>query len=241
MRPAYRWGGRPAPRKSLACLVLVAFLGVAAQSNRGWCADRVPAADGAPPAKVYRYAQRLIQRYDHNGDGKLQADEWRKMHGDPARADANSDGVVSVEELVQWIVAYGSRRRIRVEWPVLAPDQVAEPTEEPPRAKLAPTEEKPAGSDTSPTPAAGPSEPAPTAPRDARFHVSPKRLPDGLPSWFRTRDADGDGQLTLSEFAPQATAAQRAEFSRYDLNHDGVVTPQEYLKATKPAKPAPSR
>ena len=97
---------------------------------------------------------------------------------------------------------------------------------------------------SAPPPTAGVADnPTPTeaAPRETRFHLSPKRLPAGLPDWFRTRDLDGDGQLTLSEFAPHATAAQQQEFVRYDLNGDGVLTPQEYLKATRPAKSAKSR
>jgi hypothetical protein len=58
-----------------------------------------------------------------------------------------------------------------------------------------------------------------------------------LPEWFLERDADGDGQLTLAEFAPQATAAQVAQFRQMDLNQDGVVTAVECVRG-KPADAA---
>lgn len=195
--------------------------------------------DEAPlPSKVQRYARRVIERYDLNGDGQLQAAEWRKMRGQPALADANRDGVITVDELAQWVAAYGAQRKIRVDWPFPAagPEVAAE---KPPGAEA-----------TTPTDAASPDAPLPTGstvdapspaeatPRETKFHLSPKRLPTGLPDWFLARDLDGDGQLTLAEFAPHASAAQQQQFIRYDLNGDGVVTPQEYLKATRPAKPA---
>ena len=71
-----------------------------------------------------------------------------------------------------------------------------------------------------------------------RFFVPPARYPQGVPPWFIARDLDGDGQLTLSEFAPHATQADIEEFSRYDTNHDGVITVEEVLQFGKPAAEA---
>jgi len=88
--------------------------------------------------------------------------------------------------------------------------------------------------------------PAPVVSRRAvagqRFFVPPVRLPQGVPPWFVARDLDGDGQLTLSEFAPHPTQADIEEFNRYDTNHDGVITIDEVLQSGKPAaKAAPSK
>jgi Ca2+-binding EF-hand superfamily protein len=44
------------------------------------------------------------------------------------------------------------------------------------------------------------------------------------------RDLDGDGQLTLSEFAPNATKEDIREFNRLDADHDGVITAKEVLE-----------
>jgi hypothetical protein len=40
----------------------------------------------------------------------------------------------------------------------------------------------------------------------------------------------------MAEFADAWTPAEVAEFSRYDLNNDGMVTPRECLKVEKNAK-----
>jgi hypothetical protein len=131
---------------------------------------------------------------------------------------------------VQVIAAHAAQHKLRLDslLPASEPSSTgsAEPAKEP--AVAAPTDRA--------SPPSASVQPAPPARRDAKFHLSAKRLPPGLPDWFLRRDLDGDGQLILSEFAPQATAAERREFARYDLNSDGVVTPQEYLKATRGTK-----
>jgi hypothetical protein len=66
-----------------------------------------------------------------------------------------------------------------------------------------------------------------------RFLRPNERLPKGLPDWFRTKDANGDGQISMAEFAAEWTPAAEAEFLRYDLNGDGFITPDECLKAEK--------
>lgn len=66
-----------------------------------------------------------------------------------------------------------------------------------------------------------------------RFRTAKERLPDGLPEWFRRLDADGDGQVTMAEYAQEWTPDKLAEFNRYDLNHDGIITAAECLKAEK--------
>ncbi len=72
--------------------------------------------------------------------------------------------------------------------------------------------------------------------------MAPSTLPRGLPDWFMERDTDGDGQLTINEFAPDGSAAQRRLFAEYDQNGDGVITPEEVLrylkKSSENAKPS---
>jgi Ca2+-binding EF-hand superfamily protein len=59
-----------------------------------------------------------------------------------------------------------------------------------------------------------------------------ERLPEGLPDWFRN-DANGDGQISMPEFSHDWTTEQAAKFARYDLNGDGIITPQEVLQVDK--------
>jgi Ca2+-binding EF-hand superfamily protein len=57
-------------------------------------------------------------------------------------------------------------------------------------------------------------------------------LPKGLPDWFMEK-VDGDGQVTMAEFTTAWTPEKLAEFNRYDLNHDGIITAEECLKVEK--------
>jgi hypothetical protein len=123
-----------------------------------------------------------------------------------------------------------------------APPAVEEPSSTPPASTTlaAPPTDGAASTTTTgsqPLTPAPPATPAVsrTAAAGQRFFVPPMRLPQGVPPWFVTRDLDGDGQLTLSEFAPHPTQADIEEFNRYDSNHDGVITIDEVLHFGKPA------
>jgi Ca2+-binding EF-hand superfamily protein len=52
-------------------------------------------------------------------------------------------------------------------------------------------------------------------------------LPEGLPEWFYAKDGNKDGQVEMHEFTTQWDDLQFANFSRYDLNADGVILPAE--------------
>ena len=64
-----------------------------------------------------------------------------------------------------------------------------------------------------------------------RFLSATERLPEGLPEWFAEKDADEDGQVMMYEYSHSWSDATVAEFMKYDLNGDGVITPDECLKA----------
>jgi len=197
-----------------------------------------PLRTEAVPIKVYRYAEALVRQYDRNGDGVLDAQEWQQMHGNPAPADADGDGVITVEEMVQWIVAYGQNRRIRLAVPPigLSGDSGADegsPAKSGGGGKTGGSADAAAADKLDAEPDFAELE---DARRQAKFYVPSKRLPAGLPAWFLARDEDGDGQLSLSEFAPKPTPADLREFEQYDLNGDGLITAKECLRALKSMK-----
>lgn len=66
-----------------------------------------------------------------------------------------------------------------------------------------------------------------------RFLSPTERLPKGLPDWFTSNDKDADGQIMMHEFSSIWTAAKATEFDTYDLNHDGIITPNECLDSAK--------
>jgi len=55
----------------------------------------------AEPAQL-EWAMRQIAKYDKNRDGQLTVDEWSVMLSSPKGADANGDGVITVEEYADY-------------------------------------------------------------------------------------------------------------------------------------------
>ena len=48
-----------------------------------------------------KYAQSLVKQYDRNGDGVLTAEEWKGMSSKYQSADANHDGKITVDEVLE--------------------------------------------------------------------------------------------------------------------------------------------
>jgi hypothetical protein len=168
------------------------------------------------------YAKGLVTQYDKNGNKVLDADEQGQLKEPAASADLNKDGVIIREELVAHLS--GSSR-------------------------MTSTADRKAGSDGKPagnrlragdgvakrvfTGTAGGVQTADAEknPRwSYRFKPALDRLPTGLPSWFKSRDKNGDGQVAMSEYSRSWSSRLVAEFRRYDANGDGIITPKEVAK-----------
>lgn len=74
------------------------------------------------PAPVL--AQGVVKRYDVNGDGQLQKDEFAKIPGDFSKYDSNQDGVLTVEELT---IAIGVAQRLKQMLPTQFPSPTTRP------------------------------------------------------------------------------------------------------------------
>jgi Ca2+-binding EF-hand superfamily protein len=160
--------------------------------------------------KFARYAESLVKRYDKNGNGTLEKEEWASMSGEPRKADTDGDGKITLEELTNQLASYsqaspsssgssGSSRE--------GSDQRRDDSSN--RGSLAMA----------------------SGGRPMRFLTPTERLPSGLPGWFSQSDRDGDGQVMMSEYASSWTDEKIKEFNRYDLNADGAITPSECLAA----------
>lgn len=57
------------------------------------------------------------------------------------------------------------------------------------------------------------------------------KLPLGLPPWFNVLDADGDGQVSLHEW--RVAGKKLADFRKYDLDDDGLITVDEIRRTMK--------
>ena len=184
------------------------------------------------PAKIVRYSQRLIQKYDKNQNGSLEKNEWAKMHGNPHLADANGDSIITVEELIARVFSYGNSRGVRlVTAGIREADKirgfVAVPTEAGRNGAI--NDASIADNDDTDID----SQAEVKRRRWLKFYVPVAKLPPGVPAWFLGRDRDGDAQLTLSEYAPTASRSALEEFVRYDLNRDGILTGKEFVRAAQ--------
>ncbi len=200
------------------------------------------------PAKLVRYAEWLWRRYDQNADQLLQHEEWQKMPGAPQAMDIDADGQITREELLRHLALFGQNRTIhRPDPPPLyfAPKPSSDfllfkpvappPTVPPCMADPAPIEtlpqdmteksmeadEKPLDDATYEELIAGRQIPA-----EKKF-VTPIEQYKALPAWFFIRDRDGDGQVSLVEFAPSLDVHSLALFGRLDKNGDGLISAEE--------------
>ncbi len=218
-----------------------------------------PMPEGPVPPKINRYARRLLKRYDTNGDGMIDATEQRQMQGDPTAADYDADGLISIDELAAYAADFGRHRRMRLTG-TMVEEAVAElpslyiPTAEREAMAAAQAAAQQAAQQAQVVPVAladeaggpdaeltegvsadektaetEPAQPAANQVSSKRF-VMPKSRLAGLPDWFLANDRNGDGQLTMAEYAPNSEKARLADFARQDRNKDGVLTAQECPK-----------
>lgn len=169
-------------------------------------------------------AERTFRYYDSDRNGKVDAEEMRRSRygADLALYDRNRDGVITLNEM-----EYRYARR-RVE-NTRAGGGAAVANQGGQRGRGRPDQ---GGGQRG-------QEDSNAAQASNRFgdrnsyRVVPalERLPEGLPEWFPRNDADGDGQIMMSEFSATWTDLVLADFNQFDLNQDGLITPQECLKA----------
>lgn len=195
------------------------------------------------------YAANMLKRYDKNGSGALEREEWSQMRGEWWKsADTNGDGTIALDEIVGRLAGYRARYQSRSSTTTVTSTQSTPSsstsfgsTSSPAASSSATTSSVSSTSattntNTATTPAATSTAATTTAVpvrKPYRFLTPTERLPAGLPDWFTRRDTNGDGQVTLAEFSEALSDDVASEFAKHDLNNDGVVTPQECLTAAR--------
>jgi Ca2+-binding EF-hand superfamily protein len=191
------------------------FRGLSNSSSSGGGSGS-PATD---KAKLEEYAKGLMNRYDDNDNGVLEADEYEDMSSFHRGADANGDKVITRDELAVRLANYGSS----------GGDGGSKSGDSDDGDR-----DERRGNSTSNNKAY-----RATGNRSSqgyRARTATERLPKGLPDWFARNDADGDGQISMAEYAVSWTDDKVEEFAEHDANGDGLITPQECL-GDRPAKP----
>ena len=178
--------------------------------------------DRQEAARVFRY-------YDRNNDGKIDQEEMQRSRrgADLMQYDRNRDGVITLDEM-----EYRYARR-RIENTRTAAtggqgerDQAQQGGDRRGRGGREGGREGGDGRGQSN------GNPSPYAALNSYRVVAPvERLPEGLPDWFYRNDADGDGQISMAEFSATWTEAVLEDFYQFDLNRDGLITPEEALRA----------
>jgi Ca2+-binding EF-hand superfamily protein len=149
-------------------------------------------------------AKSMMIQHDKNKNGRLEKSEWARLKGNPGASDRNKDGELTMSELTDHLADYGSREKdVRVRSNRTKSKRSS--------AKKGDSSDK----------------------KSYRFLTPHERLPNGLPGWFVDNDKNGDGQLSLKEYASRLTPAKVDKFMQLDLNKDGLLVAKEYLKATE--------
>lgn len=153
-------------------------------------------------SKMARYAESIMRRYDRNRNGYLDKEEWKSMSGSPEKSDKNKDGKISRSELEAGLEAYAKAR-----------------------SSSSGSDKSRSGSSRSKSKSGSPGS------LEHRFLTTDERLAElgvDASSSFVRSDKNRDGQLQMAEFAYSWSQDKLDEFKDYDLNGDGVITPQEW-------------
>lgn len=155
-------------------------------------------------------ASSRMRYFDKNKDGVLTKDELTpQFAGNPMDFDRNRDGKLTPKELA---VRYAVRRE---------GNEMAERRNQKSKAK----DEKSQRRSVNDVDLFGG--------RKSYRIEGARRQPEGLPGFFTDRDADGDGQISMAEFASKWNDEVVAEFFSSDFNRDGVITSDEAMRGVE--------
>ncbi|MEX0824863.1 MAG: EF-hand domain-containing protein [Pirellulaceae bacterium] len=201
-----RGGGSSDDANALETEVLVPGFGIPPELMPG------PVMGFGPAAELYdvdirpediKEAEEQLRRYDRNRDGVLSKNEVSsRWEGNPMDFDRNKDGKLTASELA---VRYARRRQGREENET--------------RSRVTNRRDERRDDRGQETP----------DPYDGRksLRLGSHRDLDGLPDWFRDRDANEDGQVMMNEYTSKWSDDLVAEFFRFDTNQDGTITANE--------------
>lgn len=173
-------------------------------------------------AKTKAWATSIVKDKDKDKNGWLNGDEIKELSSGAAKADTNSDGAITVDELVANATKPSSTAAAAPAAGSSGDSGHHRDGDKKPGSRVL------YGSVGGP---AGSTKEGEKQRRTYRFTPAPQKLPSGLPDWFNSKDANHDGQVSMSEYGKSWTERSVADFLKFDSNNDGVITPKEATKA----------
>lgn len=205
-----------------------------------------PTTDSAAPSlNMKDYATRLVTKYDKNGNMMLEPDEQKELRGPAAESDLNHDGHITIDELVLHLSApQGSPPASTAGSSGSSTTSSGSSSDRERSFGFRHRDSDSTDSDRSKSDAgkalagrvftgsaggSGSTTKEGDKRKSYRFGAASDRRP-GLPVELKSRDTNGDGQVSMSEFSRSWSASAVADFRRWDLNNDGIITAQEAAK-----------
>ena len=180
------------------------------------------------------YATSLVKQYDKNGNMMLDGDEVKQLHGRAAESDLNKDGTITIDELV----AHLSTPASTASSPSTSTTSSASSSSGSSSGDSSGRHSHNGdgkGADPTQRVFLGSAGGLASTTKEGdkrhsyRFSTAEDRLPKGVPDWFREKDTDGDGQVSMSEFSHSWNKSTVDRFRGYDTNNDGMISAKEVL------------
>lgn len=184
--------------------------------------DQDEDSDDGGGSRIEGWARNFVKENDKNGDMMLQEDERAELPPRMARADLDGDNVITVEEIVRSASNRESTDRGRVD---------RRPRRDENEGSGGAANKSDAAAKkrvyTSVTAGGTGKETQADKRKSYRFTPAQERLTGDLPSWFKSRDRNKDGQVAMSEYGRSWNSRLVRQFQDLDLNDDGVITAKE--------------
>jgi hypothetical protein len=183
------------------------------------------------------YVKGLVKLHDKNANSMIDGDELKGLRPPASLADANNDKVITIDELNAKFAQPSASSSPSTS------TKAASNSDAPKDRERGSSSDKEGGQGSSASSskrvltwlgAGQPGDDGKSKRRTYRFTPAAERLPTGLPSWFKSQDKNGDGQVSMSEYSRSWSRSTVSKFKRYDLDGDGIVTTKEAKAGESP-------